>query len=68
MANECRAYPDYCAAWGGQVGMTVKNELTSPGVFDMPAKIPEGVSFQEAAVAKKGIDKVAFIWAKRSWL
>jgi threonine dehydrogenase-like Zn-dependent dehydrogenase len=63
-ANECRVYPDYCAAWGGQVGMTVKNELTSPGVFDMPAKIPEGVSFQEAvlaylgAVAKKGIDKV----------
>jgi 2-desacetyl-2-hydroxyethyl bacteriochlorophyllide A dehydrogenase len=64
MANECRIYPDYCAAWGGQVGMTVKNELTSPAVFDKPAKIPDGVSFQEAvvaylgAVAKKGIDKV----------
>jgi len=64
MANECRVYPDYCAAWGGQVGLTVKNSVTSSGVSDMPAKIPEGVSFQEAvvaylgAVAKKGVDKV----------
>ncbi|MFA5864720.1 MAG: zinc-binding dehydrogenase [Phycisphaerae bacterium] len=64
MANEVRVYPDYCAAWGGQVGLTVKNEITSSSVFDPPAKIPEGVSFQEAvvaylaAVAKKGVDKV----------
>jgi hypothetical protein len=29
---------DYCAAWGGQVGMTIKNKITSPGIFDMPIK------------------------------
>ncbi len=64
MANEVRVYPDYCAAWGGQVGISIKNDTTSPSSTDPPAKIPDGVSFQEAvvsylaAVAKKGVDKV----------
>jgi 2-desacetyl-2-hydroxyethyl bacteriochlorophyllide A dehydrogenase len=64
MANEVRAYPDYCAAWGGQVGIAVKNAATAGSPFDPPARIPNGVSFQEAAVAylpavaKKGIEKV----------
>jgi 2-desacetyl-2-hydroxyethyl bacteriochlorophyllide A dehydrogenase len=63
MANECRVYPDHCAAWGGQVALTVKNDTTAGAVFDAPAKIPDGVTFQQAvvaylaAVAKKGIDK-----------
>ncbi len=64
MANEVREYPDHCAAWGGQVGMSVKNARTSSAPFDMPARIPDGVSFADAtvaylgAVAKKGVDKV----------
>lgn len=64
MANEVRCYPDYCAAWGGQVGLSVKNATTAGSVFDPPAKIPDGVSFPEAvvaylaAVAKKGVEKV----------
>ncbi|OHB57625.1 MAG: hypothetical protein A2Y12_17930 [Planctomycetes bacterium GWF2_42_9] len=64
MANEVRRYPDFCAAWGGQIGMSVKNATTSSSPFDMPAKIPDALSFQDAvvcylaAVAKKGIDKI----------
>lgn len=64
MANEVRMYPDFCAAWGGQVAISIKNEHTSTSCFDMPAKIPDGVSSEEAtvaylgAVAKKGVDKV----------
>jgi len=64
MANEVRCYPDYCAAWGGQVGISVKKPKTAGSPFDMPAKIPDGVSFQDAvvaylaAVAHKGIVKV----------
>ena len=64
MANEVRRYPDYCASWGGQVSLSVKNPKTSSSPFDMPAKIPDEVSFQEAAacylgaVAEKGIRKV----------
>lgn len=64
MANECRVYPDHCAAWGGQVALTVKNDVTAGAVFDMPAKIPDSVTYPQAvvtylaAVAKKGIDKV----------
>ncbi|HEW78595.1 MAG TPA: zinc-binding dehydrogenase [Phycisphaerales bacterium] len=63
MSNEVRCYPDYCAAWGGQVGISVKNPTTSGAVFDMPAKIPDGVSFQQATVAYlagvalKGVEK-----------
>lgn len=64
MANEVRDYPDHCAAWGGQVGISVKRgETCSP--FDMPAKIPDNVDFEDAvvaylaAVSKKGFDKVA---------
>jgi len=65
MANEVRYYPEHCHAWGGQCGLIVKNPKTSPSPFDPPAKIPDNVSYQEAvaaylaAVAKKGIDKVA---------
>jgi len=64
MANEVRLYPDYCAAWGGQVGLSIKNPQTAGSPFDPPAKIPDNVSFQDAilaylaAVAKKGIEKV----------
>jgi len=64
MANEVRNYPDYCAAWGGQVGMSIKNKQTASSRFDPPAKIPDNVSYQEAvvtylaAVAKKGVEKV----------
>jgi threonine dehydrogenase-like Zn-dependent dehydrogenase len=64
MANEVRRYPDNCASWGGQVAYSVKNASTAGAVFDMAAKIPDGVSFQEASVAylasvaKKGVDKV----------
>ena len=64
MANELRVYPDYCAVWGGQVGISVKNAQTSPSPFDMPAKIPDSLDWQDAvvcylaAVAHKGIEKV----------
>ncbi|MFI4911964.1 MAG: zinc-binding dehydrogenase [Sedimentisphaeraceae bacterium JB056] len=64
MSNEIRNYPDYCAAWGGQVEISVKNSSTAPSPFDMPAIIPEKLSFQDAvvcylaAVAQKGINKV----------
>ncbi|OHB52696.1 MAG: hypothetical protein A2Y12_03300 [Planctomycetes bacterium GWF2_42_9] len=64
MSNEIRNFPDYCAAWGGQVGISIKNSFTAPSPFDMPAIIPDNLSFQDAvvcylgAVAKKGIDKV----------
>ena len=64
MSNEVRNYPDCCAAWGGQVGISVKNGSTAPSPFDMPAIIPDSLSFQDAvvcylaAVAQKGIDKV----------
>ncbi|MBN1446264.1 MAG: zinc-binding dehydrogenase [Candidatus Omnitrophica bacterium] len=64
MANEVRSYPDYNAAWGGQCEYAVKNPETSPYKGDLPAKIPDNVSYQEAViaylacVAKKGIDMV----------
>lgn len=63
MANEVRSYPDHCAAWGGQVGLAVKNPTTASSPFDRPAKIPDNVPYPSAAVAylpavaKKGIDK-----------
>ena len=65
MANEVRFYPaPYCASWGGQVEYTVKNPTVSCSPFDMPAKIPDGITDQQAvvtylaAVAHKGIEKV----------
>lgn len=65
MANEIRTYPDsYCASWGGQVGMSIKNSTVSGSPFDMPAKIPDGVTDKQAVVAylacvaHKGIEKV----------
>lgn len=64
MANECRFFPDYCAAWGGQCEYSIKNPVTSPCAMDRPAKIPAEVSYEEAVVAylacvaKKGIDMV----------
>jgi len=65
MANEIRQYPSpYCASWGGQVGLSVKNPTVSGSPFDMPAKIPDGVTDQQAVVAylacvaHKGIEKV----------
>lgn len=65
MANEVRKYPEYCAAWGGQVEHVVKNRKTAGAPFDRCALIPDGVTYQEAVVAylacvaKKGIDKAA---------
>lgn len=64
MANEIRQYPATCASWGGQVGISVKNPTVSGSPFDMPAKIPDGVTDQQAVVAylacvaHKGIEKV----------
>lgn len=64
MANEVRYYPDYCAAWGGQVEYAIKNPTTAAAPFDLCAKIPDKVSYREAVVAylacvaQKGIDKV----------
>ncbi len=64
MANECRYYPENCAAWGGQCGLIIKNKKTSPSPFDPVAKIPDNVSDQEAVlaylatVAHKGITRV----------
>ncbi len=65
MANEIRTYPDsLCASWGGQVAVSVKNLTVSGSPFDMPAKIPDGVTDQQAVaaylacVAHKGIEKV----------
>lgn len=64
MSNEIRSFPDHCAAWGGQVGISVKNSVTAPSPFDMPALIPDSVTWQQAvvaylaSVAHKGIRKV----------
>ncbi len=65
MANEIRQYPaPYCASWGGQVEISVKNPTVSGSPFDMPAMIPDNVTDQQAvcaylgAVAHKGIEKV----------
>jgi 2-desacetyl-2-hydroxyethyl bacteriochlorophyllide A dehydrogenase len=64
MANECRRYPEHCAAWGGQCKLIVKNKKTSPSPFDGVAKIPDNVSDQEAvlaylaSVSHKGITRV----------
>lgn len=64
MANEVRYYPDYCAAWGGQVEYAVKNPATAGAPSDLCARIPDNVSYPEAVVAylacvaQKGIDKV----------
>jgi 2-desacetyl-2-hydroxyethyl bacteriochlorophyllide A dehydrogenase len=65
MANEIRQYPSpYCASWGGQVAISVKNPVVSGSPFDMPANIPDGVTDQQAVaaylacVAHKGIEKV----------
>lgn len=64
MANECRHYPDHCAAWGGQCSMIIKNGKTSPSPFDGCTKIPDGITDQQAvlaylaAVSHKGIKRV----------
>jgi 2-desacetyl-2-hydroxyethyl bacteriochlorophyllide A dehydrogenase len=64
MANECRYYPEHCAAWGGQCGLVIKNKKTSPSPFDGLEKIPENVTDQEAvlaylaSVSHKGINRV----------
>jgi len=64
MANECRSYPEHCAAWGGQCGLVIKNKKTSPSPFDGPVKIPDNVSDKEAvlaylaSVSHKGINRV----------
>jgi len=65
MANEIRYYPTpYCASWGGQVALSVKNPTVSGSPFDNPAHIPDGVTDQQAVmaylacVAHKGIEKV----------
>ena len=64
MANEIRHFPDYCAAWGGQTGLAIKNAQTAGGAGDALAKIPDGVSFEQAicaylpAVALKGLGRL----------
>ncbi|MFA5206085.1 MAG: zinc-binding dehydrogenase [Lentisphaeria bacterium] len=64
MANEIRHFPDYCAAWGGQTGLSIKNAQTAGGAGDALAKIPDGVSFEQAicaylpAVALKGLKRL----------
>ncbi|MFA5864721.1 MAG: zinc-binding dehydrogenase [Phycisphaerae bacterium] len=64
MANECRYFPEQCAAWGGQVGLVIKNQKTSSSPFDHCVKIPDNVSYPEAVlaylagVAHKGIMRV----------
>jgi 2-desacetyl-2-hydroxyethyl bacteriochlorophyllide A dehydrogenase len=64
MANECRYFPDYCAAWGGQVEYSVRNKTTATAPFDKYVKIPDRVSDEQAclatlaAVALKGIKRV----------
>lgn len=64
MANEVRVFPDYCAAWGGQTALAVKNPRTAGGAGDGLALIPPTVSDEAAvwaylaAVALKGIDRV----------
>ncbi|MFH1904855.1 MAG: zinc-binding dehydrogenase [bacterium] len=64
MANEVRRYPEYCAAWGGQVEYAVKSPKTASSPSDLCARIPDNVSYQEAVVtylacvAMKGIEKV----------
>jgi 2-desacetyl-2-hydroxyethyl bacteriochlorophyllide A dehydrogenase len=64
MANECRYYPEHCAAWGGQCSLVIKNKKTSPSPFDGPVKIPDNISDQEAvlaylaSVSHKGINRV----------
>ncbi|MHB1158340.1 MAG: zinc-dependent alcohol dehydrogenase [Phycisphaerales bacterium] len=66
MANECRYYPQQCAAWGGNAGYIIKNAQTgNQQGMDAVAKIPDNVSDEEAVcaylacVAKRGVDKVA---------
>jgi 2-desacetyl-2-hydroxyethyl bacteriochlorophyllide A dehydrogenase len=65
MSNECRFYPDHCAAWGGQCEIVIKNKKTSPSPFDGAVKIPDSLSDQEAvlaylaAVAHKGFKRVS---------
>ncbi len=67
MANECRAYPQQCAAWGGNAAYIIKNRTTGCTGMDAVAKIPDNVSDEEAVVAylacvaKRGIDKVAVL-------
>lgn len=64
MSNEVRSFPDYCAAWGGQTGLAVKNPKTACGAADGLAKIPDNVSFEQAvcaylaAVALKGMKRL----------
>ncbi len=59
MANEVRRFPEQMGAWGGQCEFAVKNRC---GGMDLPAKIPDSISDEEAVVAylacvaKKGLD------------
>lgn len=64
MANEIRQFPDYCAAWGGQTGLAIKNAKTACGAADGLAKIPDNVSYEQAicaylsSVALKGMKRL----------
>ncbi len=59
MANEIRKFPEQMGAWGGQCGYAIKTRV---GAMDLPAHIPDNVSYEEAVVAylacvaKKGLD------------
>lgn len=63
MANEVRVYPDYCAAWGGQVEYAVKGPSSNTNT-DECVKIQDNVSYEEAvvaylaSVAYKGVSKI----------
>ena len=72
MINECRQFGDVCAAWGGSVGIAVKDSFTAPSPFDYMVKIPDNVSDRDAVlaylpcVALKGIRKISSLQNKQT--
>ncbi len=64
MINECREFGNVCAAWGGSSEYVIKDSLTASAPFDLPAKIPDGVSYEDAvlaylaSVALKGVERI----------
>ncbi|HBC89509.1 MAG TPA: zinc-binding dehydrogenase [Lentisphaeria bacterium] len=64
MVNEIRFFPEYCAAWGGQTGLAIKNSVTARGAADGLSRIPDDVSYEQAvcaylsSVALKGVKRL----------
>jgi len=64
MINECREFANACAAWGGSSEYVIKDSVTASSPFDLPAKIPEAVSYEDAvlaylaSVALKGVGRI----------